>query len=240
MTPNFALSLSFDGIALLWRVPDGWHLVGKVPLDTPDLTKALSDLRSKGLALDPTGMWTKLVIPPEQIRYMTLDSDQTTEAEVRAALDGATPYALDELVIDTVRADGRTHIAAVARETLAEAEAFAVEHHFNPVSCVAAPAAGTVAQEVLFGPTRNTADITPSRDIRPVVQTGIAQVPASHPVTAPAADTPKGPASGDADTAPHPTTSADPVPASRTTMAAPTATLWRGVSPKTQTPMKLT
>ena len=216
MTPDFALSLSFDGIALLHRVPDGWHLVGEVPLDAPDLDAALADLRAKGLALSPSGLRTKLVIPGDQIRYMTLDSDQATDADVRQALDGATPYALDELVIDAVRAGGRTHVAAVARETLEEAEAFAVEHDFSPVAWVALPDADTVAQEVFFGATRAAGSTPVTRDSRPVVQTGIAedpkpQQPAAGPEV-PAAQVDEEPAAKDA----------EPVFASRSKVAAPT------------------
>lgn len=183
MTPNFALSLSFDGIALLRRVPDGWHLVGEVPLDAPDLPSALDDLRAKGLALDPSGLRTKLVIPGDQIRYMTLDTTETTDAAVRRALEGATPYALDELVIDTLRTDGHTYVAAVARETLEEAEAFAVEHDFNPVAFVALPAPDTVTQEVLFGPTQTAGTVQITRDSRAVRQTGIAVIPAPFATT---------------------------------------------------------
>ena len=36
MKPNFALSLSFEGIRLLHRAPDGWRQVGEVAVDTPD------------------------------------------------------------------------------------------------------------------------------------------------------------------------------------------------------------
>ena len=150
MTPNFALSLSFDGIALLQQVPDGWHLVGEVPLETADLPAALSVLRDQALALDPSGLRTKLVIPSDQIRYMTLQGEDTTADDVHHALDGETPYALNELVIDTVRANGSTYIAAVAQETLVEATAFATDNLFNPVACAALPEPGTFDAEVFF------------------------------------------------------------------------------------------
>lgn len=216
MTPNFALSLSFDGISLLLRVPDGWHLVGEVPLDAPDLHAALADLRAKGLKHDPTGLRTKLVIPGDQIRYMTLDTAQADDAAVRRALDGATPYALDDLVIDMLHVDGRTHIAAVARETLEEAEAFAVEHDFNPVAFVALPDKGTVTQEIFFGPTRAAGGTTVDRDSRPVVKTGTATVPQTETETL----APAKPASGPALAGPSDRSA--PVFASRSKVAAPT------------------
>jgi hypothetical protein len=181
MTPNFALSLSLDGIALLQQVPDGWNLVGEVPLDVPDLHAALTELRDKALLLDPSGLRTKLVIPPDQIRYMSLDTDQTSDADVRRALDGTTPYALDELVIDAVRADGKTHVAAVAQETLDEAAAFAIEHQFNPVACVAMPEQGTVTAEVFFGPLPAGTGLGITRAPAPALQTGVARMPMPKP-----------------------------------------------------------
>jgi len=185
MTPNFALSLSFDGIALLQQVPDGWHLVGEVPLETADLPAALSVLRDQALALDPSGLRTKLVIPSDQIRYMTLQGEDTTADDVHHALDGETPYALNELVIDTVRANGSTYIAAVAQETLVEATAFATDNLFNPVACAALPEPGTFDAEVFFGalPAGRTMDLT--RADKPVVQTGIVDLPKSAPAAKP-------------------------------------------------------
>ncbi|MEX3314887.1 hypothetical protein [Sulfitobacter sp. PS-8MA] len=143
MKPNFALSLSFDGIRLLHRVSDGWRLVGEVMLDSSDLAAELAALRKTATALEPGGLRSLLLIPDSQIRYLTIDTPDMDPGARRAAaakaLEGATPYAVDELVYH-VSADGpRSHIAAVARETLDEAEAFAVEHRFHPVGFVAAP-----------------------------------------------------------------------------------------------------
>eukprot|EP00581_Thalassiosira_minuscula_P023296 CAMPEP_0184432288 /NCGR_PEP_ID=MMETSP0738-20130409/341801_1 /TAXON_ID=385413 /ORGANISM="Thalassiosira miniscula, Strain CCMP1093" /LENGTH=47 /DNA_ID= /DNA_START= /DNA_END= /DNA_ORIENTATION= len=47
MKPNFALTLSFDGIGLLHRAGSGWHSVGEVSLDSPNLATSLADLRAK-------------------------------------------------------------------------------------------------------------------------------------------------------------------------------------------------
>jgi len=153
MTPNFTLSLSFEGIRLLQRVPDGWHLIGEVPLDAPDLGSALADLRKTALELSPDGLHTKLLIPNEQIKYTAIDSTRTELDDIHAALDGATPYAIADLAIDFDRAGGRTHIAAVARETLIEAEGFATEHKFNPVCFAAVAEPLTFRSEVFFGMT---------------------------------------------------------------------------------------
>lgn len=178
MTANFALSLSFEGISLLHRAPDGWDLVGETPLDVDDLSSVLADMRADAIRLDPSGLQCKILIPNEQIKFITLETAQTELADVTTALENATPYAIDELAIDFDRNGGRTFIAAVARETLEEAEAFAVEHGFPPVSMAAVPAPMTFRSEVFFGPAAaaGTAEVT--RDAAPTIQTGVAVIPA--------------------------------------------------------------
>lgn len=155
MKPNFALSLSFEGIRLLHRAAGGWRVVGDVALDAPDMSAELAVLRRTATALDPSGLRTKLLLPNAQIKYLTIDTkDMDTDARMdaaRVALDGATPYAVADLAFD-ISADGtRTHVAAVARETLVEAEAFAAEHRFNPVSFAAAPDQNPYLGEPFFG-----------------------------------------------------------------------------------------
>ena len=154
MIPNFALSLSFEGIRLLHRGSRGWSLVGEAMVDAPDLDQALAVLRKTALELDPAGLRCKIILPNDQIKYIALDSGRAQEDDVRAVLDGATPYAVDDLVYDFVHGGGRTYIAAVAKETLAEAEAFATDHRFAPVSFVAVPEPFDFVGEPFFGPTK--------------------------------------------------------------------------------------
>ena len=120
----FALSLSFEGIDLLHRGAGGWRNVGEVPLHTLDLTSELAALRKTASVLEPNGVRTKVIIPNDQIKYLTIQteglSDGDRTAQVRVALDGATPYDVDDLVFD-VSLDGNVaHVAAVARDTLDE------------------------------------------------------------------------------------------------------------------------
>ena len=176
MKPNFALSLSFEGLRLMHRAGSGWALVGEVALDDADLNGALARLRAAALRLEPDGMATKLLIPDAQIRYLALDGTGTDEDDVRAALDGATPYALADLVYDYSKGGGRTYVAAVARETLDEAEAFAAEHGFNPVSFVAVPDPFAFVGEPFFGPTGAAGDQEVTRDDEPVVVIGHAPI----------------------------------------------------------------
>src|SRR6056297_3890660 len=163
MKPNFALDLTFNGITLLHRAGEaGWHVVGEVSLDAPSLSDDLAALRKKANTLDPSGMRTKIVIPDEQIRYLDIPEASAPhgdhDAAAADALDGATPYALDELAYDWTVRDTRLHIAAVARETLDEAESFAREHKFNPVCFVADPDQKIYAGTPVFGVTGNAGE----------------------------------------------------------------------------------
>ncbi|TXI04745.1 MAG: hypothetical protein E6Q73_02870, partial [Pseudorhodobacter sp.] len=176
MKPAFALDFRNDAIALLHRTTGGWHQVGRVTFDDPDLPSALGYLRSTALGLSPRGLATKLILPDEQILYTTVDApgpdDASRAAQIRAALEGRTPYAVEDLIFDWEEAQGEVRVAVIARETLAEAEGFAVEHRFNPVSFVAAPATG-FAGEPWFGQTAHALSLlaegeTVERDGAPV------------------------------------------------------------------------
>ncbi|MEM9242383.1 MAG: hypothetical protein AAGB07_20635, partial [Pseudomonadota bacterium] len=87
MKPNFALTLSFDGIGLLHRSPSGWLSVWDVGLNDPDLAGALQIMLGKAKELDPSGVTSKVVIPNQQIRYLTFESESQDidilEAQVR-------------------------------------------------------------------------------------------------------------------------------------------------------------
>ena len=182
MTPNFTLSLSFDGIKLMHRVSGGWHLVGEAALEDPDLTGTLARLRQTALALEPGGLRTKLLLPSDQIKFLSIDTTMTSHEDIEHALHGATPYAIEELVIDYNRSGGRTHIAAVARETLAEAEAFAIQHKFSPITFAAVADDYTFNTEVFFGMTNSAPKtlgegVVVERDALAVVVVGHTQMP---------------------------------------------------------------
>lgn len=185
MKPNFALSLSFEGIGLLHRAGSaGWHLVGEVAIDAVDLTGELASLRSKARQLDPTGLACKLIIPDEQIKYLDVPASGAPDGDydlaATEALEGATPYHIDDLAYDWSVAEGRLYIAAVASETLDEAEAFATEHLFNPVSFVARPHSDRFAGEPFFGAAAQAKGV--DRDDAPVRIIGSARIPEVPPV----------------------------------------------------------
>ncbi|MFK7938265.1 MAG: hypothetical protein AB8B82_02720 [Roseovarius sp.] len=197
MKPNFALTLSFDGIGLLHRAFPGWHLVGDVALDCADLSVELGALRQKASMLDPSGLKTKLVLPNDQVKYLVLndipEGSDDIETTVRSALDGATPYAVDDLAYDWTHKNGTLAIAAVARETLAEAEGFAVDHAFQPVSFVAIPEGPEFAGEPYFGLTQwaqASPDIAADveRDTAPIRVIGASKLPDTDEPATDAAD----------------------------------------------------
>ena len=91
MKPNFALTLSMDGIGLLHRAQQdsaqqGWHVVSEVAPDSPDLTSELQALRDKAMALDASGLRTKLVIPNDQIKYLSFDAHGAVGEELEQAI----------------------------------------------------------------------------------------------------------------------------------------------------------
>ena len=157
MKPSFALDFRDGLIALLHRTSRGWQQVGASPLDAPDLSEALSYLRSTALGLSPRGISTKLVLPNDQILYTRVHAPGPDAArrkrQIKAALEGLTPYPVDDLAYDWWGTGPEIHVAVIAKETLAEAEAFAAEHRFNPVSFVAAPDDGSFTGEPFFGQT---------------------------------------------------------------------------------------
>ncbi len=159
MTPEFALSLSIDAIVLLIRGDGGWHHVGSVSPEVADLDAEMARLRDRAEALcSAPPLRCKLVLPDAQIRYLSLETGVMARADrltaARKALEGATPYPVSALAFDVSAEGPLTHVAAVARETLDEAESFAVEHGFGPLAFVASPAAHPFVGEPFFGPSR--------------------------------------------------------------------------------------
>ncbi len=181
MKPGFALSLSFEGISLLHRAAGGWRLVGETKLDVQDLGAALADLRAKAKLLEPQGLSCKVIVPNDQIKYLSVEtgdvSPEIRMGMIRNELAASTPYAIDDLAYDLSQEGDTTHVAAVALETLEEAEAFALEHEFNPVGFVAVPGEQPFLGEPFFGPARSWEGETVEPDGIAVVVIGAAVFP---------------------------------------------------------------
>ena len=150
MSADFALLLKMPTTQLLVAVDDAWQLVGEAALDSDDMAAALSALREKGEAVAGGAVSWLLVLPDDQIKYLAVPAEGDEAAAAIAALDGATPYAVRDLAYDWTRAADTLHVAAVARETLAEAEGFVQEHGFTPAGFIAAPAASDFPVRPVF------------------------------------------------------------------------------------------
>ncbi|MCT4611475.1 MAG: hypothetical protein N4A70_19975 [Pelagimonas sp.] len=218
MTPNFALSLSFEGIALLRRMGDTWARIQEVALDNPDLETAVIGLRNKAESLDPDGAKVALLIPNEQIRYLSFPDpggdDVTRDVAARAALEGATPYAVSDLSFDISLHHGSMMIAAVANETLEEAVGFAKAHGFTPVCNIAQSDSGAFVGPVYFGKAkgwrRAVSRITKDIVIVAADEEALLPVPALRPEPEPAPEPvpePEPTPAPEPDPAPEPTPS---------------------------------
>jgi hypothetical protein len=163
MKPNFALNVTDDSLGLLHRTRQGWSVVGETRFDRDDLDEALGFLRATATELAPKGVTTKIVIPNSQILFMDVAApgpdDKARRTQIVAALEGRTPYAVQDLVFDWSGEGAVVQVAVLARETLEQAEGFAVQHGFNPLGFVAIPPEGSFAGEPWFGPTAAAADI---------------------------------------------------------------------------------
>lgn len=173
MKPNFALDLTHEGISLLHRGRAEWLLIDAVDLASDDLSRDMGVLRKTAAELEPQGITTKLLIPSSQVLYKTLDAPGDTPEErvaaLQAGLEGATPYAVDDLIFDWQAGEGTiVHLAVVARDTLHEAENFAVEYRFNPVSLATmAPDGVGFEGEAHFGETDFAATLLNGEVVEP-------------------------------------------------------------------------
>eukprot|EP00903_Cladosiphon_okamuranus_P019362 g17802.t1 len=202
MKPNFALILSMEGIALLQRAASGWALVGEAAPESADLAGEMATLRAMADRLDPAPTF-KIVIPNDQIRYVSVPAGapdpETRRQLVAQALDGQTPYALDELVTDSIVTGKMLQIAAVAIDTLQEADEFARGFGFQPVCFAAMPETRDYAGEPYFGTAHDVpADIHVEQDAVAIRVNGRVQMPddaASADTAAGAAKADEGPVS---------------------------------------------
>ncbi len=172
MKPSFTLNLSHEGIILLHKSPRGtWTEVGDVALDNTKLRESLSFLRSTAVGLEGKGFGTRLVIPNSQILYRDIyapgPSKADRKAQIETALEGQTPYAVADLIYDWRGESQTIEVAIVTKETLSEAEEFAINHRFNPISFVGSSGDKAGAWEPFFGRTDYSFSILgPDVDVR--------------------------------------------------------------------------
>jgi hypothetical protein len=144
--PEFALSLSQDGVDLLFHGPAGWDLVGRAEPEAAGFADDMTALVQAARSLTSQDLTCSLILPNEQVKYLVLETpgwDREARRDHAArTLEELTPYSADEIVFDVQLEGDTTRVAAVARDTITEAEAFATQYGFVPLAYVAQPQEG--------------------------------------------------------------------------------------------------
>ncbi|RVT85640.1 hypothetical protein DXV76_07770 [Rhodobacteraceae bacterium CCMM004] len=160
MTTTLLLDLTQTEVRLLRRDKGPDAVLATAALDAEDFDAEIAALRQAALDAAGPGFKCAVRIPNSEILYTDIAAEDGVAPDeiarlVRAKLDGLTPYDVDELhfVWRHQRSSGRIHIAAVARQTLAEAEAFAVGHELNPKALIARAESAGFPGPVRFGKT---------------------------------------------------------------------------------------
>ena len=158
MKPQFALDLTHTGIRLVHVAGGARTELGSVDLDDPDFDFRIHDLYERARRHAKGPVRTILLIPASEVLYTRVPANgpdrEARDDTVRRALDGMTPYSVDQLVYDWRAQNDEALVAAVARETLEEAEGFAVRYGFNPVQFSTTPRDGAFRGTPNFGRTK--------------------------------------------------------------------------------------
>lgn len=124
MTVRYGFDLDMAAVRLMRRDGGQWLEEAVEKIDGPDIEDRLQVMVDRIEGNGPV----ELFLPRDQILYTDVEISSEDDAldEIDRAMDGRTPYALDELEIDwEMTAPGTARVAAIARETLDEAFAFA-------------------------------------------------------------------------------------------------------------------
>ena len=140
MSSKFLLHLSSDSIDLERQDASGhWHRLGSVSPDSKHLTEALAHLRQTVVTEASDPLEVLVALPADQIKRVDLDHSDTSTAALQQALAGQTPYEFHELCVDCLPTPQGQTIAAIAQETLEEAESLTQAFGFKAVGFVALP-----------------------------------------------------------------------------------------------------
>lgn len=124
MSNMWGFDLDMTAVRLMRRDNGNWQEVAAEKIEGADIEERLMALVDR----IETDAPVELFLPRDQILYsdVEISSDDTAQAEIERALEGATPYPLDDLDIDWEMTGATTaRVAAIALETLDEAVAFA-------------------------------------------------------------------------------------------------------------------
>ncbi|MEM9427427.1 MAG: hypothetical protein AAGA06_12085 [Pseudomonadota bacterium] len=119
-----------SAVRLMRRNGEDWVEERVEKIDSPDIEQRLEKLVAPIMDDGPV----MLFLPRDQILYtrVELNAAEDAQPQIERALDGRTPYGLDELSFDWEEVDPNTvQVAALARDTLDEAAAFAEVRHLK-------------------------------------------------------------------------------------------------------------
>ena len=147
-----------------------WSRVFSIDLDPDTIDQDMADILARVQDVNSDQRSVNLVLPSDQIKFLTLDhepdhtKDQITKA-IEQALAHETPYAISELRYDYRILDDKVYVAAVAIETLHEAEEFITTHGFDVIGSRAADQTGGFDNGAYFGCANDPAGCS----IKPVI-----------------------------------------------------------------------
>ena len=202
MSSKFLLHLSSDSIDLERQDASGhWHRLGSVSPDSKHLTEALAHLRQTVVTEASDPLEVLVALPADQIKRVDLDHSDTSAAALQQALAGQTPYEFHELCVDCLPTPEGQTIAAIAQETLEEAENLTEAFGFKAAGFVALPGGAwennfSVFQRPGYGaqsrPRAYSAAVPEAKAIDPTplaaLAAGLAAAP-TPPIAAPAPST---------------------------------------------------
>ena len=187
MTPPFLLHLSTNSIALDQRSEAGeWVRLGAVDPDNPKLPEALAHLKALARPEGTDSFDVLIVLPSDQVKTLQLEASNLTPADVKAALEGQTPYDTAELCIDWFNTPQGTAVAAVTHDTLIEAGDFAKSFDFNALGFVALSDEGWGNQFAVFHPDQAPSEM-PARPMQSYISAEKLGVPSAPEPALPSA-----------------------------------------------------
>ncbi|MGI9394380.1 MAG: hypothetical protein ACR2OY_07020 [Boseongicola sp.] len=124
MSERWGFDLSMEAVRLMRRDAGHWLEIASEKLEGADIEHRLQSLVDRVEPSNPVFIF----LPRDQILYtnVKVESESSAAFDIDRALSGQTPYEIEELEIDwEQRGPGEARVAAIARATLDEAEAFA-------------------------------------------------------------------------------------------------------------------
>lgn len=158
MQPALALALSSDGVVLYANSDEGWLVLGRARFSARNMGPQMAVLRRIAQShIDDPALPSLLLVPEDQLLWQRFESDGvpgdagSVNAYLLDALEGLTPYEVENLRFDWRRSGAGLDAAIVAIDTLREAERFTALHGFTPVGVGAMSSDDAFTGTAFFG-----------------------------------------------------------------------------------------